>query len=79
MTQDELVSYLMTHSERIAAIQSGCETEAEQRRFLSEGIAPFYQDALTCSMAFGIELRRLRESRTQQDRQAPSLRSRERS
>lgn len=56
MTHDELVSYLMTHSERIAAIQSGREIEAEQRRFLSEGIAPFYQDALTRSMAFGIDV-----------------------
>ena len=56
MTRDELVNYLMTHSERIAAIQSGRETETEQRRFLSEGTVAFYQGARTRSIAFGIDV-----------------------
>lgn len=56
MSRDTLVEYLMTHSERIAAIREDLETEAEQRRFLAGGIAPFYTDAPTRRVAFGIQI-----------------------
>ena len=56
MSQDALVEYLMTHSERIAAIRDGVETESEQRRSLSEGVAPFFSEAPTRSVAFGIQI-----------------------
>jgi hypothetical protein len=53
---DALVEYLMTHSERIAAIREGFETESEQHRFLAEGIAPFYDNVLTRRVAFGVQI-----------------------
>ena len=56
MGRDALVEYLMTHSERIAAIREGLETETEQHRFLAEGIAPFYDNVLTRRVAFGIQI-----------------------
>lgn len=64
MSRDALVEYLMTHSERIAAIREGRETEPEQRRFLAEGIAPFYTDASIRRVAFGIQIEALRRSPT---------------
>jgi SAM-dependent methyltransferase len=56
MSADELVQYLMTHSERIAAIRDGIETEDEQRRFLTDGIAPFFQGFGVRSMPFGADI-----------------------
>jgi ubiquinone/menaquinone biosynthesis C-methylase UbiE len=56
MRQADLVEYLMTHSERIAAVQLRLETEAEQRSALSEGIAPFFVDAATRRLVFGIDV-----------------------
>jgi ubiquinone/menaquinone biosynthesis C-methylase UbiE len=56
MTQSELVEYLMTHSERIATVRQGLETEAEQRLALLEGLAPFFAGAATRRLAFGIDV-----------------------
>lgn len=56
MTHPELVEYLMTHSERIAAVRHGLETEAGQRLALLEGLAPFFAGAATRRLAFGIDV-----------------------
>lgn len=56
MTQPELVEYLMTHSERIAAVGQGLETEAAQRSTLLEGIAPFFAGVASRWLAFGIDV-----------------------
>jgi ubiquinone/menaquinone biosynthesis C-methylase UbiE len=56
MTQPELVAYLMTHSDRIAAVRQGLESEAEQRAMLSQGIGPFFAGEATRWLAFGIDV-----------------------
>jgi SAM-dependent methyltransferase len=56
ITRDSLVAYLMTHSERIAAVREGRETEVQQMRFLTDGLSPFFQDASTREVGFGIEI-----------------------
>ena len=56
ITRDALVAYLMTHSERIAAVREGRETEAEQIRFLTDGLSPLFQDASIREVGFGIEI-----------------------
>jgi SAM-dependent methyltransferase len=56
MTLDELVAYLMTHSERIAAVESGHESEEEQRTLLASGVAPFFHGAHRRTLVFGIKV-----------------------
>jgi hypothetical protein len=56
MTQAELVEYLMTHSERIASVRHGLETEAEQRLALSKGVAPYFAGTATRWLGFGIDV-----------------------
>jgi ubiquinone/menaquinone biosynthesis C-methylase UbiE len=56
MTLDHLVQYLMTHSERIAAVREGTETEAQQRSFLTEGLDPFFTEATFRELGFGIQI-----------------------
>lgn len=54
MRPEQLVDYLMTHSERIAAIDERRETERQQRAFLSEGLAPFFEETVVRQLVFGI-------------------------
>ena len=56
MTIDELTDYLMTHSERIAAVADGRESDAQQRTFISQALSPLYQAASVRSLVFGINL-----------------------
>ncbi len=54
MRLEQLVDYLMTHSERIAAIDEERETEQQQRAFLFEGLAPLFEGAVVRRLVFGI-------------------------
>lgn len=54
MSLAELVDYLMTHSERIAAVTSGRESEEEQRRLLADGAAQFFEGVHGRRLGFGI-------------------------
>jgi SAM-dependent methyltransferase len=56
ITRDSLVAYLMTHSERIAAVREGRETEVQQMRFLTDGLSPIFHDASIREVGFGIEI-----------------------
>lgn len=56
MTQHSLVAYLMTHSERIAAVREGRETEAQQEAYLTEALRPFFPDAEPRPLGFGIPI-----------------------
>jgi ubiquinone/menaquinone biosynthesis C-methylase UbiE len=62
MTPDELADYLMTHSERIAAIRSGRETEEQQFALLRSGIEPFFSRVVDRDVVFGIEIQVFRSS-----------------
>lgn len=42
-TQDELVDFLLTHSNVIAAVEGGGEDLGEVRRWLHAGVAPFFK------------------------------------
>jgi SAM-dependent methyltransferase len=54
MGLESIVAYLMTHSERVTAIEVGRETEAEQIDFLSEGLRPLFTPEAARSVVFGI-------------------------
>lgn len=54
MRLEQLVDYLMTHSERIAAIRDGRETEQQQHAFLSEGLGPLFEEGSVRELVFGI-------------------------
>ncbi len=56
MTRDALAECLMSHSERIAAVKEGRETEWEQRHFLLDGLAPFFEAEPTRELRFGARL-----------------------
>ena len=55
-----LVEYIMTHSERIAAIQDGRETEPEQDRFLTDGLRALFRYETHRVVEFGIWVRAFR-------------------
>jgi len=42
MTLEALVAYLMTHSERIAAVRERRETEAQQEEYFTEALRPLF-------------------------------------
>lgn len=56
MDLHSLVSCLMTHSERIAAIQEGRESEREQEMFFTEGLRPLFREHSRQAVKFGIRL-----------------------
>jgi ubiquinone/menaquinone biosynthesis C-methylase UbiE len=64
MSAAKLTDLLMTHSNRVAAIRDGVETEEEQRRFLSDGIADIWGDADERGIVFGITLELHRKTAT---------------
>jgi hypothetical protein len=54
MEVEQLTDYIMTHSGRLAAVQEGRETESEQRSYLRDGIAPFFESLATPQVCFGL-------------------------
>lgn len=56
MTLDALVAYLMTHSERIAAVTEGWESDEEQRAYLARGVRGFFSDVVEREVGFGIRV-----------------------
>ena len=56
VTLESLVAYLMTHSERLAAVREGREAEADQARFLTEGLSPLFRDEPVRKVGFGIAI-----------------------
>ena len=59
---DEIVSHAFSHgfhpqhSERLAAVREGRETEAEQARFLTEGLSRLFRGEPVREVGFGIEI-----------------------
>jgi SAM-dependent methyltransferase len=56
MDLEAVVDYLMTHSERIAAIDRGRETTSEQASFLQDGIRPFFANGVERDLRFGADV-----------------------
>jgi hypothetical protein len=46
----------MTHSERIAAVRDGLETEAQQDAYLTDALRRFFPDAEPRLLGFGIPI-----------------------
>jgi ubiquinone/menaquinone biosynthesis C-methylase UbiE len=57
MNLESLVAYLMTHSERIAAIRDEQESETEQATFLREGLRSLFHHGSERNVVFGIWVR----------------------
>lgn len=60
MNLESLAAYLMTHSERVAAIEDGRETEAEQTDFLTEGLRFLFPSGVEQTMVFAIRVHAFR-------------------
>lgn len=58
----ELADYLMTHSNRIAAVKAGSETESQQMAFFVEQLRPFFSGGETRTVLFGIWLKIYRKN-----------------
>lgn len=56
MSLEALVAYLMTHSERIAAVREGRETEAQQEEYLTEALRPFFAAVERRQVGFSIRV-----------------------
>lgn len=57
LSLDSLAQYLMTHSERIAAIRDGREGEEEQAAFLRDGLRFLFEHENERAVVFGIWVR----------------------
>jgi len=76
LTQRSLVAYLMTHSERIAAIREARETEAQQEAYLTEALRPFFPDASRASLASVFRSRSSRGKAASESKTARPFRAR---
>jgi ubiquinone/menaquinone biosynthesis C-methylase UbiE len=56
MDMQTLCDYLMTHSERLAAVHHGRETEVAQRDFLLGGLGQFFGHHTTRDVGFGLAI-----------------------
>lgn len=63
LSLSSLVQYLMTHSERIAAVRDGRETEEEQEAFLTDGLRPWFGQDDERLLIFGIWAKAFRRER----------------
>jgi SAM-dependent methyltransferase len=60
MDLQTLAAYLMTHSERVAAIEDGRETEAEQSEFLTDGLRLLFPPGVERTVVFAIWIQAFR-------------------
>jgi SAM-dependent methyltransferase len=60
MDLESLAGYLMTHSERVAAIEDGRETESAQADFLTEGLRFLYPSGGERTLVFAISVHAFR-------------------